>query len=206
VLSLKAVKGVVWTTVKNRQIKTYTVKNRNDQQRTVLVEHPVNTAFRLTGEKPQETAADVYRFQLEVPSGATKTLVVTEEREDQHSYAVSNQPDEQIKWLLTQPTASKKLQAGLKEALALRWALHKTQRESAELQRQLAVIVQDQGRIRANLKETPSTSRAHKRYLEKLDEQETQIEKYQADIKKLNQAEHDHKKAFDDFLARFSVE
>jgi hypothetical protein len=68
------------------------------------------------------------------------------------------------------------------------------------------VIVQDQTRIRANLKETPSTSKAHKRYLEKLDEQETQIEKYQGDIKKLNQSEHDQKKAFDDFLVRFSVE
>jgi hypothetical protein len=206
VLSLKAVKGIVWTTVKNRQIKTYTVKNRNEQARTVLVEHPVNNAFRLTGEKPLETAADVYRFKMEVPAGATKTLVVSEEREDRHNYAVSNQSDEQIKWLISQPTASKKLQAGLREALALRLALHKTQREIGELQRQLNVIVQDQTRIRANLKETPSTSKAHKRYLEKLDEQESQIEKYQGDIKKLNQSEHDQKKAFDDFLVRFSVE
>jgi hypothetical protein len=119
---------------------------------------------------------------------------------------VSNQSDEQIRWLISQPTASKKLQAGLREALALRLALSKTQREIGELQRQLNVIVQDQTRIRANLKETPSTSKAHKRYLEKLDEQESQIERYQADIKKLNQSEHEQKKAFDDFLARFSVE
>src|SRR5262249_7839924 len=94
VLSIKAVKGIVHTTVKNRQIKAYTVKNRNEQERTVLVEHPVNHAFRLVGEKPLETAADVYRFQLKVPSGATKTLSVAEEREDLVSYSISTQSDE----------------------------------------------------------------------------------------------------------------
>ena len=40
-------------------------------------------------------------------------------------------------------------------------------------------------RVRANLKDTPSDNDLHMRFLKKLDEQETQIEKYQADIKKL---------------------
>ena len=47
----------------------------------------VNNAFHLVGEKPQETAADVYRFRLEVPAGALKTLTVSEEREVQINYA-----------------------------------------------------------------------------------------------------------------------
>ena len=67
-------------------------------------------------------------------------------------------------------------------------------------------ITQDQTRIRANLKEMPSTSKVHKIYLDKLDEQETQIETYQADIKKLQGVEHTQKKEFDDFLANFSAE
>ena len=53
------------------------------QDRTLLIEHPVNHSFKLTGEKPQETAADVYRFRLKVPAGDSKSLTVTEEREDQ---------------------------------------------------------------------------------------------------------------------------
>src|SRR5262249_40705726 len=93
-----------------------------------------------------------------------------------------------------------------RHALDLRLALHKTQREIAEQQRQLNTIVQDQVRLRANLKEMPSTAKAYKRYLEKFDQQETQIEKYQADIKKLQATEHEHKKAFDDFLASFTAE
>src|SRR5262249_20111262 len=69
-----------------------------------------------------------------------------------------------------------------------------------------APITQDQGRLRANLRELPSTAKAHKRYLEKFDQQESQIEKYQADIKKLQATEHEQQKDLEDFLAGFSAE
>jgi hypothetical protein len=206
ILTIKAVKGIIHTTVKNRQIKTYTIKNRNEQERTMLVEHPVNHAFRLVGEKPTETAADVYRFEVKVPSGQTKNLVVTEEREDFHQYAFSTQSDEQIRFFMTQKVMSEQMKAGLKQAQELRWATEKTRREIAELQKQLNVIVEDQKRLRANLREMPETAKAYKRYLEKFDLQETQIEKYQADIKKLEVVLHTQQKAFDDFLANFNVE
>ena len=57
-----------------------------------------------------------------------------------------------------------------------------------------------------NLKELPQTSEAFQRIVKKFNEQETQIEKYQADIKKLQEVEHTQKKAFEDFLAAFNAE
>jgi septal ring factor EnvC (AmiA/AmiB activator) len=90
--------------------------------------------------------------------------------------------------------------------MELRWELNKTQREIGELQRQLNVITTDQGRLRANLREMPSTAAAYKRYLQKFDEQETQIEKYQADVKKLQGTEHQQKKTFEDYLANFNAD
>src|SRR5262249_5947753 len=39
---VKAVKGVIHTTTKQRQGRRYTVKNRNDQERTLLVEYPIS--------------------------------------------------------------------------------------------------------------------------------------------------------------------
>jgi hypothetical protein len=206
VLAIKAIKGIIHTTTKNRQIKTYQIKNRNEQERTVLIEHPVNNAFHLVGDKPKETASDVYRFEVKVPAGGTKKQVVTEEQEVRNEYVLSSSGDEQIRWFLSQAVASPKVKEGLKQAMTLRWAMEKTRREIAELQRQLSTITEDQKRIRANLRETPSSSAAHKRYLEKLDQQETQIEQYQADVKKLQTQEHAQKKAFDDFVAGFSAE
>ena len=90
--------------------------------------------------------------------------------------------------------------------MKLRWATAKTQRDIQELQRQLNTITNDQVRLRENLRTMPATAAAYKRYLEKFDQQETQIEKYQADIKKLQAQEHEQRKAFEDFLANLSVE
>jgi hypothetical protein len=52
----------------------------------------------------------------------------------------------------------------------------------------------------------PPTAAAYKRYLEKFDQQETQIEQLQEQVKKLQAAESQQKKEFDDFLAAFSAE
>jgi septal ring factor EnvC (AmiA/AmiB activator) len=90
--------------------------------------------------------------------------------------------------------------------MELRWDLAKTQREIGELQRQLQTIVQDQERLRANLKELPQGSPIAKRIVQKFEDQETQIEKYQADIKRLQGQEHSQRKALDDFLANFSAD
>lgn len=101
---------------------------------------------------------------------------------------------------------SQKVKDGLQRALDLRLAVAKTQSNIAELQRQLQSITEDQIRLRANVKEMPPTAAAYKRYLDKFDAQETQIEKYQADIKTMQGTEHEQKKAFEDFLNSFSAE
>jgi hypothetical protein len=207
ITEVKAVKGVVYTTTKIRETKTYQIKNRNEQERLVLVEHPVRNEFHLVKTaKPAETASDVYRFEVKVAPGKTESLPVTQERTFAESAALSNLNDDQIRIFLSQAVASTKVKEGLQHAMELRWELAKTQREISELERQLKVITDDQVRLRANLKEMPATAAAYKRYLEKFDQQETQIEKYQADIKRLQGTEHERKKAFDDFLASFTAD
>jgi hypothetical protein len=49
-------------------------------------------------------------------------------------------------------------------------------------------------------------SAPYKRYLAKLEEQEPQIEKYQAEIKRLQTLEHQQRKALEDYLSSFSAD
>jgi hypothetical protein len=204
---VKAVKGTLYTTTKVRETKTYTVKNRNPQDRIVLIEHPVRPDSKLVDTaKPAETASDVYRFEVKVPAGKAAKQTVTEERDVGSAVLLTNSPDEQVRIFLQSPVVSDKVKEGLKKAQELRWEWGKTQREIGELQRQLQAVTEDQGRLRANLREVPQTSPLHKRYLDKLGKQEDEVEKYRADIKKLQAQEHDRKKALDDFLASFSAE
>jgi hypothetical protein len=205
---IKAVKGVIETTTKLRETKTYTIKNRNEAERLVLIEHPVRNEFKLVEDKgkPSEVAADVYRFEIKVPAGKTETQVITEERIINKGFQVSNSDDNTIRIFMNSPVTSEKVKKGLQSALELRWAVAKTQREIGEQQNQLKVITDDQARLRANLKEMPSTAAAYKRYLEKFDAQETQIEQYQADIKKLQGVQFRQQKEMEDYLANFSAE
>ncbi len=206
--AVKIVKGILYSTTKLREAKTYTIVNRNDAERLVLVEHPVRNDFHLTDDttKPAETASDVYRFELKVPAGKTATQVVTEERVLGSQIQLTNSNDDQMRIFINSTASSPKVKDGLKQAIALRWAWNKTQRDIAEQQLQLKTITEDQVRLRANLKEMPPTAAAYKRYLDKFDQQETQIEKYQADVKKMQETEHHQQKDFEDFLANFSAE
>jgi hypothetical protein len=205
--SVKAVKGVIYTTTKIREAKAYTIANRNDVERTLLVEHPVRNDFKLVDSaKPAETAADFYRFSVKVPAGKTVTETITEERNINSSVAISTQNDDQIRVFLSAPVTSTKVKKALEEAMSLRWDTAKVTREIQEQERQLKIIVDDQARLRANLREMPTTAAAYKRYLEKFDTQETQIEQYQSTIKNLQTTEHAKKKAFEDFINTLNVE
>ncbi len=205
--SVKAVKGVVYTTTKIRETKTYTIANRNDQERTILIEHPVRNDFQLVDtDKPVEKAADFHRFEVKVPAGKDGKLVVTEERQLNSNVAINNLDDNTIRVFMNSPVTSTKVKSALQEAMKLRWETVKTQREIGEQERQLKVIVDDQTRLRANLKEMPATAAAYKRYLEKFDLQETQIESFQKEIKRLQGIEHSQKKEFEDFLANLNVD
>jgi len=207
ITSVKAVKGIIYTSTKVRESKSYTIKNRNDAERLVLVEHPVRNDFKLVDtEKPSETASDFYRFQLKIAPGKTETTTVTEERVLNNQVAITNSGDDQIRFFINETVSSPKVKESLQKSLDLRWDFNKTTREIAELQRQLTVITTDQARLRANLKETPGDSPLAKRYLDKLNEQETQIEKYQAEVKRLQGVEHNQKKAFEDYLANLNAE
>jgi len=207
IVHLKAVKGLVTTTTKFRESKTYTIKNRNDADRLVLIEHPVRNEFKLVEtDKPAETASDFYRFQVKVAPNKTETQTVTEERNISQQHTLTNLDDNSIRIFINQAVTSAQLKDGLKQALALRWAMSKTQQEIAEFNRQLQILTTDQARLRANLKEVPSDSEIGKRYLKKLNDQETVIEKYQADVKKLQGVEHNQRKEFEQFLADFSAE
>jgi hypothetical protein len=201
-VQVKINKGILTSLTKVRETKTYTIVNRNDQERLVLVEHPVRNDFHLTDDttKPAETASDVYRFEVKVPAGKTATQVVTEERILNQQVQLTNSNDDQMRFFLNSTISSPKVKAGLKQALDLRHTLAETQQVIADKQRELKDITDDQVRLRANLKEMPPTAAAYKRYLEKFDQQETQIEKLQEEIKKMQGTESQQRKEFEDFL------
>ena len=79
-------------------------------------------------------------------------------------------------------------------------------RQLTELDQQLRLITDDQSRLRANLERVPQTSAAYKRYLQKLETQETDIEKLQGQTKQLQADLRQQQTELDEYVGRLSVE
>jgi predicted RNase H-like nuclease (RuvC/YqgF family) len=205
--AVKIVKGIAYTTHKLREHRTWNIKNRTDQERTLVLEHPYRPEYQLvTPKEASERSRDVYRFDVKVPAGQTVKHEVVEERNLEQSVHLTNQDDESIKILLTSNVTSPKVKAALEKAQSLRNQVAGTQRDLAQVNEDLKQISEDQSRLRANLREMPPTAAAYKRYLEKFDRQESEIEKLQARLKELQVAVNQQQAAFEQYLAGLEVE
>jgi hypothetical protein len=206
-VTVKIVRGVLHATEKERQEVAYRAVNRSKTDRTLLIEHPYRPQFSLTSAvKPAERTRDLYRFELAVPAGGAADLAVAEERDSVNRIAISNLDSEQIRFYLQQPTVSERVKAQLAEAMRLQAQVVQARQELQRTTAQLDEIAKDQDRLRKNLKEMPPTAAAYKRYLEKFDQQETQIEKLQADQKRQGETVAQKQSAFEQFLSNLTVE
>ncbi len=204
---VKVNKGILYRTDKVREEKAYNVKNRSEHDRVVLIEHPFRADFNLVSkDQPAERARDVYRFELKVAAGKTATEEVIEEKDLGSNVTLSNTDDNTMRFFLSQPVVSDAVKKALEQALGMKAKVDNARREIEQLQRQLKDITDDQVRLRANLKEMPPTAEAYKRYLKKFDDQETQIENLQKEIKTSQDTEYTHRKAFEEFLGKLDVE
>jgi hypothetical protein len=204
---VKVVKGVLHSTTRVIESKTYKVTNRSTTDRTLLIEHPFRGDFKLTSkEEPVERARDVYRFQLKVPAGKSASQTVTEERDNVAQVVLTNGDDNTIRVFIQSNVTSKAAQEALKKALELKGKADLTNQALAHQNQQLADIERDQARIRQNLKETPPTAEAYKKYLTKLDSQETEIDKLREQIKKLQADQLQQRKDYEGYLANLDVE
>jgi hypothetical protein len=207
ITAVRLKKGLLYSTTKQREERTYRAVNRSQDDRTLLVEHPYRADYKLANDlKPAERTRELYRFELKLPAGKADELTVAEERDLTQTVQLTSADDQQIRFFLQQQVLSTAVRQALEKAIGLRGELAGVQRELEQANRALAQIEQDQGRLRANLKEMPPTAAAYKRYLEKFDAQETQIEKLQGQRQQLQDKEHQQRQAYEGFLMALNVE
>jgi hypothetical protein len=204
---VKLQKGILYSTTKIREAKTYKAKNRSPEDRLLIIEHPYRPEFTLVSQdKPSERARDVYRFEVKVPAGKTASMDVVEERDLVRTVQLTNSDDPTMRFFLSQTVSSDKVKAALQNAIELKSAHSKTQQDLAKVQQQQKEITDDQARLRANIKELPSTSPVYKKYLDKFEKQEGEIEEMQASVKKLQETEHTQRQEYENYLAGLDVE
>ncbi len=90
ILEVHASRGVITTKNAMRETKTYTVRNVDQKAKTILIEQPIRTGYKLLNQKPVETTATMRRFEVKLAPGATEKFPITEETVYDQTMAVSN--------------------------------------------------------------------------------------------------------------------
>ncbi len=129
--------------------------------------------------EPEERAPGTYRFRIDAPGKATSSLPVEESRTLDTVYQLSNLDDAQVAIFLRQRTITPEVAQALQKITAQKAVVAKLEEEMQNRQDDIDKIVDDQGRLRENMKALRGSAEEKslvQRYTKQLEDQETQIE------------------------------
>jgi hypothetical protein len=206
-VTVKIVKGLMDARYSVRDTKTYTIKNRSGQTRTVLVEHPIRNDYKLLEPaKPAEKARDVYRFEVEAKPNEPTELKVIEELPRLERVGLIGMDDSRINFFISSRVVNEKVKAALAQAMALKNKHTETNQHLEKEEEALKTIDADQQRMRENMAKVPPTSDVYKRWLKKFDDQETEIEQRRDKVSKLRDLATQQFEALQNYLANLTVD
>jgi hypothetical protein len=202
----KIVKGVLFITRKNVNTQEYMAENKSDQDKTLIIEHPIQQGWSLIDtDKPIETTEALYRFKGKVAAGKATRLTVKEQVIQGEEVAILPTDIGQLDWYSKQGEIPKKVRDALARAVQFKGALVDTQRSIEEHRQQLTQIATEQNRIRENMKTVDQKSEYYTRLLKKLNDQESQIEKVQGETEELVKKQASQQRDLETYLAEMNV-
>ncbi len=144
-------RGVLTTKTAQREVKTFTIRNVDPTAKKIILEHPVRQQYTLLSDKPAETTASAYRFEVDVTPDATRKFEIIEEHVYSQSQAVTNLSYQQLSsWVNNKdldPAGREKLGriADLKRQIA------DAQAEQQRVEQEIQALSEDQNRLRGNI-------------------------------------------------------
>jgi hypothetical protein len=199
-------KGTLIATHKAVREKVYTMHNRDEKQKTVLIEHPLQPGWELVAPpEPFERTRDVYRFRFISKAGETTQLVVREEKRLRQAVQLIDAGSDRISYFIQAREIEPAVQQALQRVITLRTKLEETRRHLARQQGRKHDIAEEQSRIRQNLSRLAKNSSLYNRYVGKLNQQETELETIDDEMSKLKQAEDAQLKALQDYLLNLDI-
>jgi len=208
-VSVRILRGSLLSTLKARRERLYTVKNSGTRARDLLIEHPLDPSGSwelVAPAKPEEKTRSAYRFLLPVGAGASKELVVAEERQYGQTVALTNLNADTIAYYVSARVVSDKAKQALQNIGERKAELAKTTASRQEEERKAQRIRDEQNRIRQNMDRLSSGSDLYKRYVSQLEAQEKELEKLFARTDALLAREREQKESLAAYMAGLVIE
>ena len=203
----KIVKGVLFLSRKLSQTKTYTVENKSDHDRGVIVEHELLRGWSLVDSpEPMEKTDVRYRFKVAVTKGKTEVLKVTQQDTQDETVMILNNDLNALVYQSKQGAIPPKVREALIDAIKRRQAVVDLQRQSQKKGEALDTIEKEQVRLRENMVVVDKGTPYHTRLLTKLNDQESQIETLRKDREEIDAKAKQAQTDFEAYLEGLNVE
>jgi hypothetical protein len=205
-ISVAIKKGTLWVTRRMVEDRIYQIRNRDQKERALLIEHPYRADWKLVEPKEAaERTRDVYRFGVAVEPGGSASLRVKESLPIQESVQLMDSGVNQILLYLQAKEVSQKVKEALQKVVSLRNKLDDTRSQHARQEQRIAEITAEHSRIRDNMQRLQHNSELYNRYVAKLDQQETELEKIRKTIETLKGTEEEHRRELQAYLTALDV-
>lgn len=196
--SVKIAGGILSVSYRQIQTSTYSVKNTDKKERTVIIEHAKKAGFDLaTKAALEETTASKYRFKLKAAGASTAALKVEESRTYGETRKILDMSSESFVAYTTNAEMPEKVKKAFEAIINEREKVLAAQKVLADLQNRQTELVREQERVRKNLEALGTESAEGKDFLAKLLKLENELD---ASKTKLAAAADKANKAQEDFI------
>jgi hypothetical protein len=201
------VNGRITATSKETESVSYFVRNLTDVERKFTLDHIVRQDWSFVGnQKAVDGAGQRFQFTMTCGKEQTSKQSVSEERRTARIEEFSNVIDDRKRFLLGSTIPSPAVKETLKKGWGLITTLETTQTNLKDLRARLSEINTEQSRLKTNMEKLPTESALYKRFVDKLDKEETALEEVQKQLKDKTEAEKKQKAELATFLDRLSVQ
>jgi hypothetical protein len=206
IVSVRLAKGTLVASRRLVRARKLEVKNSGAKPAKLLVEHPIESGWRLVKpEKADETTRDRYRFLVVAKPAAPTAFEIGEEMLVDQSLAITNLDDNAILLYTRARVTSPAVRESLAEVIRRKQEIERIVREKAEREQEINAIGQEQARIRENMTRLERTSDLFTRYVQKFSQQESRIETLREEIAQRQGQEQQARKGLDEFLLQLDV-
>ncbi|HUX98049.1 MAG TPA: hypothetical protein VMV49_00720 [Candidatus Deferrimicrobium sp.] len=167
----------------------YTIKNKTDEEKTLIIEHPKEYQYDLyETQKPEDETDSYYRYELKIEPMKTAQFEVKLRKIERTSLYLNQLAKKDIEtWFKLKLIAAAERDY-LLELYELELQKRDIDTQINKITNEISNINTDQGRLRENLKSlgtSQSEARLKEKYVNKLEAQETTLENYRKQIEEL---------------------
>jgi hypothetical protein len=197
--------GVLTLTRTQRQTTVYKIAAPVNETRKVIIDHPKMAGWTLVAPGGTEETAGAHRLTVALKAGEAQTVMAVLEMPVLETLRVADMADDQIAEVTDTHSVATEIKNAFAELARLRRLLAQRQAEEEQIKAKIATLQTDQARIRDNLERVDRDSGLHKRYVEKLNEQETQFETLQVTADKAAESSRAAGAAIDAYIASLRI-